>query len=268
MKWIGCRSGAGSPARERQKRWVWQAGRPGEGGPTSRSALKITGEAGGRGGSRRRRADPRRRRCRASVGDPQARSPRAAGVAQSRSCHRTRRRCSRSCARRARRATTRRPCTVPVEQQTPRDSAGDHVEVRVALDRADVGRHRAVTDAALDAELHERHAVLRVAVVVVVQRDAALLRRLGDRDVDRVRLERREEAHGPRPAGRAPLDALVHRPHVLPRPAVGAELSPPVEVRRGPRTQIIALRELDPPRTRPRGQASRRPLACACGTVS
>ena len=35
-----------------------------------------------------------------------------------------------------------------------------------------------------------------------------------------------------------------------------------------PRTQIIAFRQLDPPRTRPRGQASRRPLACACGTVS
>ena len=115
------------------------------------------------------------------------------------------------------------------------------------------------TDTVLDAELHERHAVLRVAVVVVVQRDAALLRRLGDRGVDRVRLERREEVHGPRPAGRAPFDALVHRPHVLPRPAVGTELSPPVEVRRAPRTQIIALRELDPPRTRPRGHASRRP---------
>ena len=35
-----------------------------------------------------------------------------------------------------------------------------------------------------------------------------------------------------------------------------------------PRTQIIALRQLEPPSTRPRGQASRRPFACACGTVS
>ena len=45
MKWIGWRSGAGSPGRERQKRCVWQAGRPGDGGPISRSALKITGES-------------------------------------------------------------------------------------------------------------------------------------------------------------------------------------------------------------------------------
>ena len=45
MKWIGWMSGTGSPGRERQKRWVWQAGRPGEGGPTSRSALKMTGES-------------------------------------------------------------------------------------------------------------------------------------------------------------------------------------------------------------------------------
>ena len=45
MKWIGWMSGTGSPGRERQKRCVWQAGRPGEGGPISRSALKITGES-------------------------------------------------------------------------------------------------------------------------------------------------------------------------------------------------------------------------------
>ena len=35
-----------------------------------------------------------------------------------------------------------------------------------------------------------------------------------------------------------------------------------------PRTQIIALRQLDPPSTLPRGQARRRPSACGCGTVS
>ena len=45
MKWIGWMSGTASPGRERQKRCVWQAGRPAEGGPTSRSALKMTGES-------------------------------------------------------------------------------------------------------------------------------------------------------------------------------------------------------------------------------
>ena len=44
MKWIGWTSGAGKPGRERQKRCVWHAGRPGDGGPISRSALKITGD--------------------------------------------------------------------------------------------------------------------------------------------------------------------------------------------------------------------------------
>ena len=45
MKWIGWMSGTGSPGRERQKRWVWQAGSPADGGPTSRSAPKMTGES-------------------------------------------------------------------------------------------------------------------------------------------------------------------------------------------------------------------------------
>ncbi len=33
MKWIGWRSGTGSPAANAQKRWVWQAGRPADGRP-------------------------------------------------------------------------------------------------------------------------------------------------------------------------------------------------------------------------------------------
>ena len=45
MKWIGWMSGTTSFGRDRQKRCVWQAGRPGDGAPTSRSALKITGES-------------------------------------------------------------------------------------------------------------------------------------------------------------------------------------------------------------------------------
>ena len=102
-----------------------------------------------------------------------------------------------------------------VEQQAPRDRAGDHLEVRVALDRTDVGRRGAVADAVLDAVLHERHAVLRRAVVVRVQRDAALLRRLGDRHVDRVRLERREQAHGAR-ARRARAARCARRPAARP----------------------------------------------------
>ena len=35
-----------------------------------------------------------------------------------------------------------------------------------------------------------------------------------------------------------------------------------------PRTQTMALRQLEPPSTRPRGHASRRPAACVWGTVS
>ena len=44
MKWIGWMSGTARSGRDRQKRCVWQAGRPGDGAPTSRSALKITGD--------------------------------------------------------------------------------------------------------------------------------------------------------------------------------------------------------------------------------
>ncbi len=117
-----------------------------------------------------------------------------------------------------------------VEQQAPRRGADDEPEVGVGLDGPDVRRRRAVADAVLDAVLHERHAVLRSAVVVGVRGDAAFLRGRRDRHVDRVRLERGDQAHGARPAGLVPLDALVDGQHVLPRPAVGAEIRPRVEV--------------------------------------
>ena len=119
---------------------------------------------------------------------------------------------------------------VALEQQAPRRGAQDELEVGARLDRADVRGRRAVADAVLDRVLHERHTVLRGAVVVGVRGDAALLRGLGDRHVDRVRLERGDQAHGARPAGLAPLDALVDRQHVLPRPPFGAETGPRVEV--------------------------------------
>ena len=78
-------------------------------------------------------------------------------------------------------------------------------------------------------------------------------------DVDRVRLERREQAHDARPAGLSPLDALVDRPHVLPRPAVGAEIRPRVEVRgcaANPDHRVEAARAAEDAAARPREPAS------------
>ena len=255
MKWIGWMSGTGSPGRERQKRCVWQAGRPGEGGPTSRSALKMTGreqvvvQVLADAGQVRddvdaeraqviRRPDPREQEELRRPDRPAAHDD-LLGL-------------------RALDAAVLRPLDADaaraVEQQAPRDRAGDQLEVRVGLDRTDVRRRGAVPDAVLDAVLHERHAVLRRAVVVGVQRDAALLRRLGDRHVDRVRLERREQAHGARPAGLSPLDALVDRAYVLPRPAVGAEIRPRVEVlgrAAHPDHRVEAARAAEDPAARP-----------------
>ena len=117
-----------------------------------------------------------------------------------------------------------------VEQQAPGGRAGDEPEVGVGLDRADVRGGGAVADPVLDAVLHERDAVLRRAVVVGVRGDAALVRRLRDRHVDRVGLEGRDEAHRARSAGLAPLDPLVDRQDVVPRPALRAEGRPRIEV--------------------------------------
>ena len=147
---------------------------------------------------------------------------------------------------------------VALEQQAPRRGAQDELEVGARLDRADVRGRRAVADAVLDRVLHERHTVLRGAVVVGVRGDAALLRGLGDRHVDRVRLERGDQAHGARPAGLAPLDALVDRQHVLPRPPFGAETGPRVEVVGRAAHPDHRVQQLDPPSTLPRGHASRR----------
>ncbi len=101
----------------------------------------------------------------------------------------------------------------------------DDLELLPRLERPEEGRRRAVANAVADRVLHERHAVLPGAVVVLVERNPAFLRCLGDRDVDGVRLEGGQQ----RQLG---LQALVDRPHVVPRPAVGPEVRPRVEVRR------------------------------------
>ena len=103
-----------------------------------------------------------------------------------------------------------------VEHEAPGVCAQDELEGVRRLDGPDVRRRRAVAHAVLDAVLHERHAVLRHAVVVGVRGDAALVGRLRDRHVDRIGLERGDEAHRSRTAGLAPLDPLVDGPHVLP----------------------------------------------------
>ena len=117
-----------------------------------------------------------------------------------------------------------------LEQQAPRGRAREHLEVSLGFDRTEVRRRSTVANALLDAVLHERHAVLRSAVVVRVQRDAALFGCGCDRAVDRVRLERRQQAHRARPAGLPPFDPFIDRAHVVPRPAVGPEIRPGVEV--------------------------------------
>ena len=110
-----------------------------------------------------------------------------------------------------------------VEEQALCGRAGHDLETLVGLDGTDVRRRGAVTDAVLDRVLHERDAVLRRAVVVPVQRDATFLRGRGERDVNRVRLERRKQVE-------LCFEALVHRTDVIPRPAVGAEIRPGIEV--------------------------------------
>ena len=148
-----------------------------------------------------------------------------------------------------------------VEQQPPCARSQRDLQAGMILDRAEVRGRRAVADAVLDAVLHVGDAVLRVAVVVRVERDAALPGRLDDRRVDRVRLEVREDAHRPGPRRRPPLDALVDGQHVAPRPAVGPEVRPRVEVRRRaahPDHGVEAARASEHPSSRPRQPAARR----------
>ena len=179
MKWIGWMSGTGRPGRERQKRCVWQAGRPGDGGPTSRSALKITGESRW---SWRFSPTPGRSATTsiadARAGDPPARRRRAAAAAPSRSSRR-RRSPRRACARLD--AAVARPLDADAARARRTAAAARRAPVTtlrsgVRLDRAEVRGRRAVADAVLDAVLHEGDAVLRVPVVVRVERDAALAR--------------------------------------------------------------------------------------------
>jgi hypothetical protein len=121
-----------------------------------------------------------------------------------------------------------------VEQEPAGGRAGHDLEVLAPLDRPHVRGRRALADAVLEVELHEGEAFLRLAVVVGIEGQSALLRGLGQGGVDRVGPERREESDHARAVRFAPLESLVHRPHVGPGPAFGAEVGPGVEILRGP----------------------------------
>ena len=123
-----------------------------------------------------------------------------------------------------------------LEQQPLRAGSRQHGEVGRTRDRRQEGGRGALADAVLDVELAERDAVETLAVVVVVEGDARLLRRGDDRGVERMRLVAREHVQRPARAvvgGRAPVEvlrALEQRQHVVVAPAVVAEVRPGVVV--------------------------------------
>ena len=137
-----------------------------------------------------------------------------------------------------------------------------HAQVGVVGDLPEVGGRRAVADAVPDRVLHVGDAVLLRAVVVGVERHAALLRGGDDRLVDRVGLVVAREARGaPRgartPAARRPTSSRARRG----RPTRRSRPAP-----RGPRSSRSGSSSR---RARARAaSASRRPAAWGCGTVS
>ena len=224
-------SGTGRSGRERQKRCVWHAGRPGDGAPISRSAVKITGDSrwscrfSPMPGRSATTLTPSERRC-SAVPIPESRRSCADPIVPP---HRTTS-AARACSVRPSFDHSTPTQRVPSNTRRRADAPRTSSRVSARLDGPDVRRRRAVADAVLDAVLHERHAVLRPAVVVGVRGDAALVRRLRDRHVDRIGLERGDEAHRSGPAGLAPLDPLVDGPHLIPRPSLRAEGRPRIEV--------------------------------------
>ena len=117
----------------------------------------------------------------------------------------------------------------------------------VRFGASSTGRRKAVRDAVApsvpDVQLAEADAVELGAVVVVVERDAGLLRRRDGRRGHRVRLVARD--HRQRPAGAVVLvrpavevlGALEERQHVVVAPAVVPERTPSRRSRRGGRAR-------------------------------
>ena len=146
-----------------------------------------------------------------------------------------------------------------VEEQPSGVRADEHSQVGLLGHVAEVGGGRALANAVLDAVLHVGDAVLPRPVVVGVERHAAFLRGGHDCLVDGVGLVLRGDGDGPRVRGGvAALDALEDRAHVVPRPAVGAEVSPGVVVGRcaaHPDHRVQAARAAEYPPARPREAA-------------
>jgi len=104
----------------------------------------------------------------------------------------------------------------------------------VFRDGMQVGGGHAVADLVEDAELEVRDPVLRLAVVVGVEGNAARLRSIDDRLVDRVGAVGRQDRHDASVLRRPTLDALEHGQDVVPGPAVRAEVCPRVVIRASP----------------------------------
>ena len=229
---MGCTSGTARPGRDRQKRCVWQAGRPGDGGPDlalsaeddrrEQVVVQVLADPGQVGddidamrGQLRVRPDAGQqqqlRRADRSAGDDHLGRGGALAAAVARPLH-----AGAACARKQQPA-----CLRPEE----------HAQVGVVGDVLEVGNGGRVPHTLLDAELHVRDAVLGPGVVVRVERDPCLLGGGDDRLVDGVGVVAARDRHDAvARGGIAAFDALEHGPHVVPRPAVGAAVGPVVVV--------------------------------------
>ncbi len=146
-----------------------------------------------------------------------------------------------SCSARTRSTAPSRTSSTPVQRPPSISSrvaraSGEHREVRRVEHRPQERGRRALAHAVLDRQLAVRDAVERLGVVVLVERDARLLRRADDRLQHGMRLVLRQ--HVRRPAGAVErrraavevLGALEQRQHVVERPARVAEIRPRVVV--------------------------------------
>ena len=152
----------------------------------------------------------------------------------------------------------------PLEEEPHRARSGDHGQALRARHRPQEGRRRAVADAVPDRQLGEPDAVELGAVVVVVERDARLLRCLDRPGDDGMGLIPRHHAQGaalPVVVGGAAVEvlgALEEGEHVSVAPAGVAEVGPRVVVRpvtadvdhpvqRARAAQHAAAGEMEPP---------------------
>ncbi len=152
----------------------------------------------------------------------------------------------------------------PLEEEPHRARSRDHGQALRADHRPQEGGCGALADAVPDRQLGEADAVELGAVVVVVERDAGLLRSLHGGGDDGMGLVPRHHAQGaalPVVVGRAAVEvlgALEEGKHVLVAPAGVAEVGPRVvvgpvpadvdhPVQRARAAQHPAAREMEPP---------------------